>query len=64
LDHIHDIEAVKQILNKTFWNHASTTLTSRSILKDFRHAGLDPASSCLISWIPAFAGMTKPDLLG
>jgi hypothetical protein len=27
LDHIHDIETVKQILNEVFWNHASTALT-------------------------------------
>jgi len=27
-------------------------------LKAFRHAGLDPASSLLFFWIPAFAGMT------
>jgi len=27
-------------------------------LKLIRHAGLDPASSLLFFWIPAFAGMT------
>jgi hypothetical protein len=30
LDHVHDIETIKQILNEIFWNHASTTLSSRS----------------------------------
>jgi hypothetical protein len=23
LDHVHDVEAIEQILNKTFWNHPS-----------------------------------------
>ena len=32
LDHVHDIETIKQILNEAFWNHASTALSLRSAL--------------------------------
>jgi hypothetical protein len=31
---------------------------SSGVLSIFRHAGLDPASSRFLLWIPAFAGMT------
>jgi len=32
---------------------------SSGVLSIFRHAGLDPASSRFLLWIPAFAGMTN-----
>ena len=25
LDHVHDVEAIEQILNETFWNHSALT---------------------------------------
>jgi hypothetical protein len=37
LDHVHDIETIKQILNEIFWNHASTALSSRSTLPFLRN---------------------------
>lgn len=36
LDHVHDIETIKQVLNEIFWYHASTALSSSSTLPILR----------------------------
>src|SRR3989338_10296820 len=53
LDHVHDIDAVQQVLDKTFRNHARTALTSRQLLKDFRHAGETRNDQAGLIWIIA-----------
>ena len=53
-------ERLGYIKNESIMNDIEINYPAASsgVLSIFRHAGLDPASSRFLLWIPAFAGMT------
>src|SRR5450759_2181431 len=61
LNDVHDVETIKQILNETFWNHASSAFSSKPT--DGQNQAFRPARTSAIGLSTDEAGtsLSRPD---